>query len=353
MPSPAVLTLAHSPDPDDAFMWWPITGKIDPSWSLDGASDLPRVVEPPAIGTGRFDFRAIPADIDVLNRAATGAIAPTRDGPLSLAPFDVTAISFRAYAACADRYRLTACGSSFGDAFGPKVVVRPDHPAFAAGAHGGAGAPPRDALVDRLRDPRLTIAIPGVTTTAFLVLAMAMDLGPHADRARFRAMPFDRVIPAVARGEADAGLVIHEGQVTYEHAGLALALDIGAWWHAATGLPLPLGANAVRRDLDARFGPGTTVEVSRLLSASIRHALDHRREALAYTMPFALANTRRSGEAAGEPASIERVDRYVAMYVNRWTIDMGDDGLAAVRRLFIEGARRGLCDDPGPIDLAR
>ena len=301
-----LLTLAHSPDPDDAFMWWPITGKVRP----DGTG-----VAGPAIDTGRFRFQALPADIERLNRRAAEA------GDL-----DITALSFRAWASVRDRYVITATGSSFGDGFGPKLVCREDGPRD-VGALGRSG---------------VRVAVPGRRTTAMLVMGMMLGRERVSEEGAVVEMPFERVIGAVAAGEVEAGLVIHEGQLLYQQAGLRLLADLGAWWKERTGLPLPLGCNAVRRDLDARFGAGTTGEVSALLRRSVEHALAHRAESLEYTLPFALANAGKPG-SGGSP-TLERVDEYVRMYVNRWTVDMGEDGRGAVTRLFEEGARAGLCE---------
>ncbi|MDX2149008.1 MAG: MqnA/MqnD/SBP family protein [Planctomycetota bacterium] len=359
------LTLAHSPDPDDAFMWWPLTGKVD-------AQRPSRVVEPARLDTGRFRFVAVPADIEKLNRAAirasTGAsgepgTGTTEPGSASGAMptdvpeggYDITALSFRAAIAARGWYRLTRCGSSFGDGYGPKVVARPALlPAL--------GRELQLSLADAevhcqncLRDPEVVIAVPGFNTTAFLLLSLALGPKARATPNKFVETPFEQVIPAVARGwwntgepgttagvrPVHAGLVIHEAQVTFERAGLRLVLDTGAWWKQKTGLPLPLGANAVRRDLDERCGAGATAEVAALLRRSIEYALAHREEALEYTRPFALANVERSGHAEEAP-TLERIDRYVGMYVNRWTLDLGDDGLAALQRLCEEGAAAGL-----------
>ncbi|MGD9789883.1 MAG: menaquinone biosynthesis family protein [Phycisphaerales bacterium] len=322
-----VLTLAHSPDPDDVFMWWPITGKIAP----DG-----RPLAPPAIETGRFRYRSIPEDIQVLNRRA-------RD----VGDFDITAISFAAYPGVRERYTITACGASFGEGFGPKVVVRDDSRVREMGDLVG-------------REGVVRIAIPGKQTTACMVLSMVLaeagdnDTGetpvPRVGRARSVSlveMAFEKVIPAVASGEVDAGVVIHEGQVIFEQAGLRRVVDLGEWWKRRLGLPLPLGANVIRRDLDARFGAGTCGEVERMLSASIEYALSHRREGLEHTVPYALRNATRSGERSGgvgEPPSLERIDAYVAMYVNRWTRGMGVEGAEAVRRLLRAGAEAGLVE---------
>jgi 1,4-dihydroxy-6-naphthoate synthase len=332
------LTLAHSPDPDDAFMWWPITGKVTPTGEpLPGCEGLPR------LETGRLRFRAIPIDIERLNRRA---IAP---GP-GESRYDITAISFRAYADVAEHYALTACGSSFGLGFGPKVVARRE------GVRGAAMDP-----LAWLRDPAVRIALPGVKTTAFMVLGLMLGLkggaGGDVERGlrdgRFIEMPFGDVIPAVAHGRVDAGLVIHEGQVTFEDAGLVCVVDLGEWWQRAHecggGTPLPLGGNAIRRDLDERFGPGTQAEVVRLLRASIDYALSHRDESIDYTMPFALANAGGpsgggggDGGERGRPTR-ERVDRYIHMYVNEMTVDMGQAGRASVTRLLHAGAVAGLC----------
>lgn len=344
------LTLAHSPDPDDAFMWWPISGKIvaptlhDPltipiNTIQDRAFDVstfPKVLAPACIDTGRFTYRAFPADIERLNRhaAQTGESHPL---------FDITALSFRAACDVQHLYAVTSCGSSFGDGFGPKVVARREPL---------PGRSPVKTESD-LRSPTVRIAIPGRRTTAFLVLAMVLGDAALKDASRFIEMPFEQIIPAVARGDVDAGLVIHEGQVLFQQAGLDLLLDVGDWWKSTTGLPLPLGANAIRRDLDTRFGGGTTREVVRTLHASIMHALAHRTEAIEYTLPFALANALKShGESAVGPSTI-LVDRYVAMYVNDWTIDLQASGEKALRTLLGEGHRLGLCPDPSGLVIAR
>jgi 1,4-dihydroxy-6-naphthoate synthase len=318
------LTLAHSPDPDDAFMWWPITGKITP----DGA----RVSEP-VIPTGRFRFEAVPADIEVLNRRAT------EKGDL-----EITALSFRAWATVRERYAVTRAGSSFGDGYGPKVVARKERESEGAREREGAGGDGRIVKVhceNCLRNGDVRIAVPGRRTTAFLVLGMMLAKDRVSAPGKIVEMPFDQVIGAVARGEVEAGLVIHEGQVLYEAAGLRLVVDLGEWWKRRTGLPLPLGCNAVRRDLDERFGAGSLAEVSETLRRSVEYALAHRAESLEYTMPFALANAMK-GRAG--TATLAQVDRYVEMYVNRWSVDLGDDGVTAVNRLFEEGERAGLCE---------
>lgn len=343
------LTLAHSPDPDDAFMWWPITGKIvaptlhDPLVIPTGitagrafdVSTFPTVLTPACIDTGRFNYRAFPADIERLNRHAAH---PGETHPL----FDITALSFRAACDVQHLYAVTSCGSSFGDGFGPKVVARREP------------LPGRASVRSEfdLRSSSVRIAIPGKRTTAFLVLAMILG-DAVKDTSRFVEMPFEQIIPAVARGDVDAGLVIHEGQVLFQEAGLELLLDVGVWWKSTTGLPLPLGANAIRRDLDARFGKSSTQEVVKTLHASIMHALAHRAEAIEYTLPFALANALKSHGHSAVGPSTQQVDRYVAMYVNDWTIDLQASGETALRKLLGEGHRLGLCPDPSGLVIAR
>ncbi|MCA9283754.1 MAG: ABC transporter substrate-binding protein [Phycisphaerales bacterium] len=275
------ILLAHSPDPDDAFMWWPLIG-------IDGG--------PPAIDTGRFAFRTVPDDIESLNRRAEQA------------EFDVTAISCAQYARVARDYALTACGASVGDGYGPKLVARGPMATEEIAARG------------------LRVAVPGERTTAFLVASLMIGPGRFAPV----PMPFDEILEAVADGRCDAGVVIHEGQLTFETHGLHLVADLGAWWTARTGLPLPLGANAIRRDLDDRFGAGTLEEVTTILARSVEHALDHRDASVAYAMGFARGLTT------------ELADRFVSMYVNHWTLDYGPRGRAAVRRLLEEAADAGL-----------
>lgn len=287
-------------------MWWPITGKVTPQGQQ---------VAPPVIETGRFRYQAVPRDIEQLNRRAAEA------GDL-----DITALSFRAWGYVKDRYIITRTGSSFGEGYGPKVVC---HAAYSG-----------DLMW--LRSPGVRIAVPGKRTTAFLVLGMLLGREAVGLSGKIIEMPFDQVIGAVARREAEAGLVIHEGQVLYEQAGLRLAFDLGKWWGERTGLPLPLGCNAVRRDLDARYGTGSLAEVSETLRRSLEYALAHREESAAYTLPFALANAAKPG-GSGAP-TLERVDAYINMYVNEWTLDMGEDGRRSVERLFEEGHRAGLCE---------
>ncbi|HMN97144.1 MAG TPA: ABC transporter substrate-binding protein [Phycisphaerales bacterium] len=277
----ATLSLGHSPDPDDAFMWWPLVG-------IDGA--------PPPVASPRLRFECVAEDIELLNRKA-------EKGEL-----DITAISCAHYPRVAERYVLTACGASVGDGYGPRLVS-------------GARTTPQ-AIVDSAG----VVAVPGERTTAFLVASLLM--GPGAFR--YEVVPFDRIIAEVAAGRFAAGVVIHEGQLTFEESGLVLVEDLGRWWRGRTGLPLPLGANVVRRDLDARFGAGTRDEVVALLERSVAHALDHRATSIAYAHRFA------------RDMDIATADEFVRLYVNHWTLDCGPRGRAAVERLLAEAADAGL-----------
>jgi 5,8-dihydroxy-2-naphthoate synthase len=269
------ITVAHSPDSDDAFMFYGLASG--------------------AIDTEGFEVGQVLSDIETLNRAAVSGT------------YEVTAVSFHAYAHLADKYALLPHGASMGDGYGPMVVAR---------ANGAS-------TVDDL-----TVAIPGTWTTAWLALQL------YRPGLAYRVMPFDRILEAVRDGDADAGLIIHEGQLTYEDEGLTKLVDLGAWWAEHTGgLPLPLGGNIIRRDLD----PEAMRKVSRLLRASIAYALDHRPEALAYAKQF------------GRGLDDARTDRFVGMYVNDLTLDYGKRGRTAVRRLFDEAWRARLV--PRQVDV--
>lgn len=262
------ITVAHSPDSDDAFMFYALaTNKLD---------------------TGEIRFQHVLQDIQTLNEQAR------------LGTYEVTAISFHAYAYVADKYALLPHGASIGDNYGPVVIAR--EPVAATALAG------------------LKIAIPGTLTSAFLALRL---LVPDV---RYEVVPFDQIIEAVQNGDCDAGLLIHEGQLFYESVGLHKILDLGEWWHQQTGLPLPMGGNAIRRDL----GAAVIKQVSHSLRESIRYSLDHREDALQYAMQFA------------RDMDPELADRFVAMWVNDLTLDYGDRGREAVRRLLDEGFSRGL-----------
>ncbi|HEV7892468.1 MAG TPA: MqnA/MqnD/SBP family protein [Pyrinomonadaceae bacterium] len=262
------ITVAHSPDSDDAFMFYGLaTNKID---------------------TGDLRFEHVLEDIQTLNEKAMRGV------------YDVTAISFHAYAYVNDKYALLPHGASIGEGYGPIVVARE----------------PR-AVEDI---PRMKVAVPGEMTSAFLALRI---LSPEFE---YVVVPFDKIIDAVNSGEADAGLLIHEGQLFYQNMGLHKVVDLGEWWKEWTGLPLPMGGNAVRRDLGAE----TIKRVSAHLHESIRYSLDNRRDALAYAMQFA------------RDMDTELADRFVGMWVNQLTLDYTERGRVAVQRLLDEGARRGI-----------
>jgi 1,4-dihydroxy-6-naphthoate synthase len=274
-----LIRLGHSPDPDDAFMFYALAEELIPT---DG-----------------FRFEHVLRDIETLNRWA-------REGRL-----EVTALSVHAYAYLSDRYRLLPHGASMGERYGPIVVAREP--------------------IDPAELPRRRIAVPGALTSAFLELQLAV--GRIEDPV---IVPFDRVLDVVEAGEVDAGLVIHEGQLTYARQGLERVLDLGEWWHELTGLPLPLGANAVRRDLDEG---DTMARLSRLLRASIAYGLEHRAGALAHAERF------------GRGLDRELADRFVGMYVNERTLDYGEDGRAAVAELLRRGAEAGLIDRTVRVDF--
>ena len=271
------ITLAHSPDSDDAFMFYGLaTSKLD---------------------TGSLNFQHLLKDIQTLNEEATRGT------------YDVTAISFHAYAYVADKYALLPHGASIGDNYGPIVVSR--EPAM-----------PNDIS-------HLKIAIPGKLTSAFLALRLF-----NSDF-KYEVVPFDKIIDAVLDGSCDAGLLIHEGQLFYQRTGLHKVLDLGEWWYERHGLPLPMGGNAIKRDL----GPELTREVSNLLRESIRYSLNHREDALQYAMQFV-----RDMDTA-------LADRFVGMWVNDLTLDYTDRGREAVRRLLEEGFEKGIIPNRVPIDF--
>ena len=266
--APQEIVSAHSPDSDDAFMFYGLATK--------------------KVRSSRVTFRHVLEDIETLNRKALDGV------------YDITAISFHGYAYIADTYVLLPCGASFGDRYGPIVVAR------------GPLGP------EALRGKR--VAVPGKLTTAFLALQL------YEPEVEPLFTPFDQILERVAAGEADAGVVIHEGQLTYAQTGLTKVVDLGEWWHRETGLPLPLGGNAIRRSL----GREAIARVARLVKESIQHGLDHREEALAYAMQFS-----RGLDAA-------TTDRFVAMYVNERTLRYGQEDRQAVQTLLDRGFARGL-----------
>jgi 1,4-dihydroxy-6-naphthoate synthase len=312
---PTELTLAHSGDPDDAFMWWPLTGKVHPDGSPHTGNDAK-----PRIDGGEFVFRAVPGDIAVFNKLA--ARPDTAGG----APYDITALSARAWTDVADRYAITDCGGSFGDGYGPKVITRSNNALI--------------NCINCLKSPYSLIAVPGLKTTACMTLQLALggDASEHAKR--FVELPFDKIIPAVMKSEVEAGLVIHEGQLTFKQMPLKQVIDLGAWWKQETGLPLPLGVNAIKRDLDDRYGMGTVQRVAQLLERSLDYAVTHRDESVDYTMEYAALNANTSGTPV---PTRENVEQYLDMYVTELTVQMGQRGRTALEWLLREGAENGLC----------
>jgi 1,4-dihydroxy-6-naphthoate synthase len=272
------IKIAHSPDSDDAFMFYGLaTNKVRVSG---------------------YRFNHTLTDIETLNhRAMTDAF------------YDVTAISFHAYPYVQDNYAIMACGGSMGDSYGPMIVA------------------PRKYSLDEVK--KLRIAVPGTLTSAFLALKLV------APEIKTEVVPFDRIIPAVNAGEFDAGLIIHEGQLTYGDSGLNKILDLGLWWHEKTGLPLPLGANAIKRSLGDEAMRITT----QALRDSIQHALDHREAALEYAMQFARDL---------DPAM---ANKFVGMYVNDRTLDYGPDGRKAIQLMLEMGYEAGIIPHKAKIDF--
>jgi len=272
---PREIRIGHSSDPDDAFMFYALThGKLD---------------------TGGLTFKHVIQDIESLNHLAV-------EGEL-----EVTALSVHAYGYVMDKYALVPSGGSFGDKCGPVVVAR------------------KPMQVGELADVR--IAVPGTMTSAYLLLKLLLM------HFKFEVVPFDKIMEAVNSGDVDAGLLIHEGQITYEQAGLYKVVDLGEWWHADTGLPVPLGVNAVRKDL----GKQLMRKVSELLAASVQYALGHRDEAVAYAGQF------------GRGMDTATTDRFVKMYVNPLTLDMGPEGREAIARLLTRAYHAALV--PRPVNL--
>jgi 1,4-dihydroxy-6-naphthoate synthase len=272
------IQLGHSPDADDAFMFYGLaTGKID---------------------TGVYKIEHVLEDIQTLNDRATRG------------QLEITAISAHAYAYARDKYILTRCGGSFGDGYGPKIVSREPMAVEALG--------------------QASIAVPGTTTSAFLALQIF-----RADL-KTKVLPFDKIIQAVQTGVVDCGLIIHEGQVTYDQMGLFCVADLGAWWQKKTGgLPLPLGLNAIRKDLPRQDQQALT----QILLESIRYSLAHRAQAVAHAMTF----------ARDMPQDLAA--KFIGMYVNELTLDMGDRGRKAVEEFLGLGARMGLVPDALPLEI--
>ena len=263
------IKIAHSPDSDDAFMFYGLaTSKV----RVPG-----------------LKFTHVLCDIETLNQRA-----------IREAYFEVTAISFHAYPYLQERYALMPSGGSVGDGYGPMIVAS------------------RSFSPDEVK--KIKIAIPGTLTTAVLALKL------FAPEVETEVVPFDKIIPAVVEGKYEAGLIIHEGQLTYDRSGLKRIVDLGRWWRELTGLPLPLGGNAVRKDL----GPELTAKVCKALRDSIQHGLDNREQALQYAMQFARDLDEKDA------------DKFVGMYVNERTLDYGKDGREAVAKLLNMGHEQGI-----------
>jgi 1,4-dihydroxy-6-naphthoate synthase len=272
------IKIAHSPDSDDAFMFYGL------------ATNKVRVPG--------YKFTHTLTDIEALNHRA-----------LTDQYYDVTAISFHAYPYLQDNYTLMACGGSVGDSYGPMIVASQRY------------------TLDEVK--KLKIAVPGTLTTAYLTLKL---FAPDIETV---VVPFDKIIPAVVSGEFDAGLIIHEGQLTYGQDGLKKIIDLGVWWHEQTGLPLPLGGNAIRRSL----GHEVQLITTNALRDSIQHALDHREAALEYAMQFA------------RDLDTSLANRFVGMYVNERTLNYGDDGREAIRKILDMGYDRGIIPHKAHVDF--
>ena len=267
------LTLGHSPDPDDAFMFYGLAKGLVPAHG--------------------FEFEHILQDIQTLNeRAIRGEL-------------DISAISIHAFAYVSGQYALLPSGASMGDGYGPMLVAK--------------------QRFSREQIRRLKIAVPGTMTSAFL--ALQLWLGKSAREFSYLVVPFDQIFDAVRNGRADVGLIIHEGQLTFQNEGLVVSEDLGAWWkREQDGLPLPLGGNVIHK----RFDPGVRKTISDILTASIQFSLDHRAEAVQHALQYA----RGMGK--------DLADRFVGMYVNHWTLDYGEKGRESIRRFLTMGHQRGL-----------
>lgn len=267
------LSVGHSPDPDDAFMFYALAHNKIPTGNLAFAHEL--------------------QDIETLNRRCLKQ------------ELDISAISLHAFAYLSDKYSLLSSGCSMGDRYGPMVVAKKAY------------------TIEELKN--LRIAVPGTLTTAFLSLSLLLG-----SKFQYEIVPFDEILNAVEQGKVDAGLIIHEGQLTFQNQGLKLVIDMGVWWYEKTGLPLPLGGNVVRKDL----GADIISEASRLIRESIHYGLDHRKEALAYALQY------------GRDLDTGLADKFVGMYVNDWTVDYGEKGRKAVQLLLSEGHKAGVIPHP-------
>ena len=272
------LSVGHSPDPDDAFMFYALAHNKIPTGNLAFAHQL--------------------QDIETLNRRCLKQ------------ELDISAISLHAFAYLSDKYALLSSGCSMGDRYGPMIVAKKAY------------------TIEELKN--LRIAVPGTLTTAFLSLSLLLGT-----KFEYEVVPFDEILNAVEQGKVDAGLIIHEGQLTFQNQGLKLVIDMGVWWYEKTGLPLPLGGNVVRKDL----GDPIISEASRLIRESIHYGLKHREEALAYALQY------------GRDLDQGLADKFVGMYVNEWTVDYGEKGRKAVQLLLSEGHKAGVIPHPVVVEF--
>ena len=271
------IHVAHSPDSDDAFMFYALaTRKID---------------------TPGLDYVHTLSDIETLNRKAMEG------------EYEVSAISFHAYAYMAEKYALLSCGASMGQNYGPIVVAR-------------KSIRPKSLV-------KMTVAIPGTLTTAFLALRL------FEPDIQYKVVPFDQILEEVRDGKCDAGLLIHEGQLTYRDMGLHKVIDLGVWWLKETGLPLPLGGNVIKRDLGQRM----MERIAQDIRKSIKYGLDHREEAMAYAIQFSRG------------LDTQRVDRFIGMYVNDLTLDYGGEGRKAVKKLLSEAYKKKIIPERVPLEF--
>lgn len=262
------ITIAHSPDSDDAFMFYALVNN--------------------KINTGNLKFINILNDIETLNRKALEGV------------YDVTAISFHAYAYVSDRYALMPCGASMGLGYGPILVAK--------------------EKFDPADIKKFTVGVPGTLTSAFFVLKI------FEPEVKYKVIQFDKIMDAVSNGEVDAGLLIHEGQLTYSNSGLFKIIDFGEWWYKQTSLPLPLGGNAIKVELGSQL----IKEVSRYVYESIKYAIENRNEALEYALKFARGMNDKLA------------DKFIGMYVNEFTLNYGEEGRKAVQLFLDMGFERGL-----------
>jgi 1,4-dihydroxy-6-naphthoate synthase len=290
------LTLGHSPDPDDAFMFYAL------------AKDL--------IPTHGYRFEHILQDIQTLNERATRG------------ELDITAVSIHAYAHVSDRYALLPSGASMGDGYGPMLVAK--------------------QKFSKAEMAKKKIAVPGTMTSAFLALQLWLDgavskksgktsnIQHPTSNIEYVVVPFDQIFQAVRSGQADVGLIIHEGQLTYQNEGLVVCEDLGAWWGRENdGLPLPLGGNVIHK----KFNPEMRREISDILTASIQFSLDHRAEAVRHALQYARDMSR------------DLADKFVGMYVNHWTLDYGERGRESIRRFLRQAFERGLIPHPPELEF--